>query len=109
VTVVGVKDGVREETDPKPQRGEVLVRMRAISLNYRNIAIPLGRYACNAIPGLIPTSDAAGEIVEIGEGVKSFAVGDSVLGTFHPRWFGGEMPASMQTDSYGAENDGWLC
>jgi hypothetical protein len=55
VAVVGVKDGVREKTDPKPQRGELLVRVHAISLNYCDIAIPLGRYPRNAILGLIPT------------------------------------------------------
>lgn len=100
---------VREEADPKPQRGEVLVRVKAVSLNYRDIAIPLGRYPRKSVPGLIPVSDAAGEVVEIGAGVKAFAVGDRVIGAFHPRWFGGEMPSTIQSDSYGAESDGWLC
>jgi alcohol dehydrogenase len=100
---------VREEADPRPQRGEVLVRVRAVSLNFRDIAILRGRYPRKAVPGLIPTSDAAGEIVAVGEGVEAFAVGDRVMGAFHPRWFGGEMPSTIQRDSYGAENDGWLC
>lgn len=100
---------LREEADPRPQRGEVLVRVRAASLNFRDLAILRGRYPRKAVPGLIPVSDAAGEIVEVGEGVEAFAVGDRVMGAFHPRWFGGEMPSTIQTDSYGAENDGWLC
>jgi alcohol dehydrogenase len=61
------------------------------------------------VPGLIPISDAAGEIVAIGEGVRAFQIGDRVMGAFHPRWFGGEMPATIQGDTYGAESDGWLC
>lgn len=100
---------VCKEADPKPQRGEVLVRVRAVSLNYRDIAIPLGRYPRKSVPGLIPVSDAAGEVVEIGAGVEAFAVGDRVMGAFHPRWFGGEMPSTIQSDSYRAESDGWLC
>ena len=100
---------LREEADPRPQRGEVLVRVHAVSLNYRDIAMLRGRYPRKCVPGLIPTSDAAGEIVALGEGVESFKVGDRVIGAFHPRWFGGEMPATIARDSYGAESDGWLC
>lgn len=95
--------------DPAPARGEVLVRVRAVALNYRDIAILRGRYPRKCRPGLIPTSDAAGEIVALGDGVEAFKVGDRVVNAFHPRWFGGEMPATIQRDSYGAESDGWLC
>lgn len=100
---------LRDEADPRPQRGEVLVRVHAVALNFRDLAILRGRYPRKAIPGLIPTSDAAGEIVALGEGVRAFKVGDRVIGAFHPRWFGGDMPSTIQSDSYGAENDGWLC
>jgi NADPH:quinone reductase-like Zn-dependent oxidoreductase len=100
---------LREEADPRPQRGEVLVRVHAVSLNFRDLAMLRGRYPRACHPGLIPTSDAAGEIVAVGEGVEAFKVGDRVMGTFHPRWFGGEMPTTIARDSYGAESDGWLC
>jgi alcohol dehydrogenase len=100
---------LREEADPVPQRGEVLVRVHAVSLNYRDLAMLRGRYPRKCVPGHIPASDAAGEIVALGEGVEAFKVGDRVIGAFHPRWFGGEMPSTIQRDSYGAENDGWLC
>jgi NADPH:quinone reductase-like Zn-dependent oxidoreductase len=100
---------MREEADPRPQRGEVLVRVHAVSLNFRDLAMLRGRYPRKCVPGLIPVSDAAGEIVAIGEGVEAFKVGDRVIGAFHPRWFGGEMPATIARDSYGAESDGWLC
>jgi len=100
---------VREEADPQPQRGEVLVRVHAVALNFRDIAMLRGRYPRKCVPGLVPVSDAAGEIVAIGEGVEAFKVGDRVIGAFHPRWFGGEMPSTIASDSYGAESDGWLC
>jgi len=100
---------LRDEPDPRPQRGEVLVRVHAVSLNFRDLAILRGRYPRKAVPGLVPVSDAAGEIVAVGEGVSAFKAGDRVIGAFHPRWFGGEMPSTIQSDSYGSENDGWLC
>lgn len=100
---------MREEADPRPQRGEVLVRVRAVSLNFRDLAMLRGRYPRKCVPGLIPVSDAAGEVVAVGEGVGAFKVGDRVIGAFHPRWFGGEMPSTIASDSYGAESDGWLC
>jgi NADPH:quinone reductase-like Zn-dependent oxidoreductase len=100
---------LRDEADPRPQRGEVLVRVEAVSLNFRDLAMLRGRYPRACHPGLIPTSDGAGEVVAVGEGVEAFKVGDRVMGAFHPRWFGGEMPATIARDSYGAESDGWLC
>ncbi|KRB48995.1 alcohol dehydrogenase [Phenylobacterium sp. Root700] len=100
---------LREEADPQPQRGEVLVRVHAVSLNFRDLAMLRGTYPRKCVPGLIPVSDAAGEIVAVGEGVRALKVGDRVMGAFHPRWFGGEMPSTIASDTYGAESDGWLC
>lgn len=99
---------VRDEPDPRPQRGELVVRVHAVSLNFRDLAMVRGRYPRACRPGLIPASDAAGEVVEVGEGVTAFKPGDRVMGAFHPRWFGGEMPSTIASDSYGAESDGWL-
>lgn len=100
---------VREEPQEKPQRGEVLIRVHAVSLNYRDIAMLNGRYPRAYKKGLIPTSDGAGEVVEVGAGVEGLAVGDRVIGAFHPRWYGGPMPASVGRESYGDAKDGWLC
>lgn len=96
------------EAEPKPQRGEVAVRVHAVSLNYRDIAMVKGRYPRAHRKGLIPTSDGAGEIMAVGEGVTAFKVGDRVIGTFHPRWFAGPLHATMGQEAYGDQNDGWL-
>ena len=96
------------EPDPKPQRGEVLVRVHAVSLNYRDLAMILGRYPRPCKKGLIPTSDAAGEIIEVGEGVTAWRVGDRVVNAFHPRWFGGPIRPGAGAESYGDAQDGWL-
>ena len=58
--------------------------------------------------GLIPTSDGAGEVLEVGPDVEDFRVGDRVMGIFHRRWFGGRMPSDLAKQGYGSEIDGWL-
>lgn len=97
-----------EEEMRRPGRGELLLRVRAVSLNYRDVAMVLGRYPVPSEPGHVPASDAAAEVVEVGEGVAGFVPGDRVIGLFHPRWFGGERPATLGRDSYGSDQDGWL-
>lgn len=67
---------IHEEQMPQPQRGEVLLRVHAVSLNYRDMAVMLGTYPDAARPGLIPASDAAAEVVAVGEGVEIFKPGD---------------------------------
>lgn len=99
---------LHDEPVPSPQRGELLLRIRAVSLNYRDIAIPLGRYVRDSKSGLVPCSDAAAEVVEVGEGVDDYRPGDRVISLFSPRWFGGPLPATANSDSYGSGQDGWL-
>jgi alcohol dehydrogenase len=57
----GGLDGLRmhDQPGPAPQRGELMLRIRTVSLNYRDIAIPLARYVLKSKPGLVPCSDAA--------------------------------------------------
>ncbi|MGI4811893.1 MAG: zinc-dependent alcohol dehydrogenase family protein [Janthinobacterium lividum] len=98
---------LHDEPTPQPQRGEVLVRIRATSLNYRDIAMVHGSYAVQQ-PGVVPLSDAAGEIAGIGEGVTRFKPGDRVISIFHPRWAGGNPHATMSAEVYGLDHDGWL-
>ncbi|OBG65954.1 alcohol dehydrogenase [Mycobacterium sp. E735] len=97
-----------DEPIPAPQRGELLLKIRAVSLNYRDIAIPLGRYVRDSKSGLVPCSDAAAEVAEAGEGVEDYHPGDRVMSIFQPRWFGGPLPATANSDSYGSGQDGWL-
>ena len=74
----------------------------------RSSNLAVGRYVQYARLGFVPASDAAAEVGEIGEGVKVYKPGDRVIGTFHPRWFGGRPPADWAADSYGRMADGWL-
>jgi len=99
---------LREEDTPHPQQGEVLVRVHAVSLNFRDIAMLRDRYPLPHRKGLIPTSDGAGEVVEVGAGVDDLKVGDRIMGIFHPRWYGGRIPPNVSRFGYGSEIDGWL-
>jgi NADPH:quinone reductase-like Zn-dependent oxidoreductase len=69
--------------------GEARVRLHASSLNYHDYLVVTGLLP--APNGRIPMCEGAGEIVEVGEGVSEFAVGDRVMNTFFPRWRGGEL------------------
>jgi NADPH:quinone reductase-like Zn-dependent oxidoreductase len=99
---------LHDEPDASPQRGELLIRVRAVALNYRDVAMLTGRYPRAFKKGLIPTSDGAGEVIAVGAGVEAFKPSDRVIGTFHPRWFAGPMHATMGREAYGDLNDGWL-
>jgi NADPH:quinone reductase-like Zn-dependent oxidoreductase len=84
-------DGLRVETDerPIPGRSDVVVRVRAVSLSYRELMILRGWYPLPVKADLIPVSDGAGEIVAIGEGVERFTIGDRVTAAVFPRWLDG--------------------
>lgn len=79
-----------EVAPPVPGPGEVLVRVHACSLNYRDQLIPLGRYMGGAVDrDTVPLSDGAGEVAAVGAGVTRWAVGDRVAGTFFQNWADG--------------------
>jgi NADPH:quinone reductase-like Zn-dependent oxidoreductase len=83
---------VVERPDPTPGRGEVVVRMRAVSLNYRDtVIIAKGGYSAGAegSPPVVPFSDGCGIIEAVGEGVTRVSVGDRVSTLFFPNWHGG--------------------
>ncbi len=103
-------DGVvlRSHDDPQPDTREILIRVRATSLNYRDLMVLKGGGRSPTKLGVVPLSDGAGEVVALGAGVSRFAVGDRVIGCFHPRWFGGPIKPDYLTDRLGANLDGML-
>jgi NADPH:quinone reductase-like Zn-dependent oxidoreductase len=94
--------------DPRPGTREILVRVRATSLNYRDLMVLKGGGRGPTKLGVVPLSDGAGEIAAVGDGVTRFTVGDRVIGCFHPSWFGGPIKADYLTDRLGANLDGML-
>src|SRR6202030_2634941 len=87
---------------------EVLMRVRASSLNYRDLMVLKGGGRGPTKVGVVPLSDGAGEVAAIGEGVTRVKIGDRIAGCFHPRWFGGPIKPDYLTDRLGANLDGML-
>jgi NADPH:quinone reductase-like Zn-dependent oxidoreductase len=87
----GSVDGIalRSSENPRPGPKEILMRVRASSLNYRDLMVLKGGGRGPTKLGVVPLSDGAGEVAAIGDGVTRVRLGDRVIGTFHPRWFGG--------------------
>jgi NADPH:quinone reductase-like Zn-dependent oxidoreductase len=106
----GSVDGIvlRSSEDPRPGLREILMRVRASSLNYRDLMVLKGGGRGPTKLGVVPLSDGAGEVVAIGDGVTRIKVGDQIAGTFHPRWFGGPIRPEYLTDRLGANLDGML-
>ena len=80
---------------PKPRRGEILVRVRAASLNYRDLAILTEKYLPTLPMPYVPASDASGEVTDVGEEVTRFKVGDRVAPIYTQGWHDG-MPTPEQ-------------
>ena len=96
---------------PHPARGQVAVAIHAVSLNSRDVQIVTGKYPGTVEKsggGLIPCSDGAGEVVEAGEGVTSFRVGDRVAATFHANWESGQPHPAVGDAALGGNAHGTL-
>ena len=94
---------------PRPGRRQVLVRIRAASLNYRDLMVATGRYGKAGVrPGLVPLSDGAGEVAEIGPDVTRVKPGDRVAGIFMQGWIAGPPDESYRATALGGSIDGVL-
>jgi len=94
-----------EEADPRPGPGEVLVRIRAASLNFRDDMVVQGKIP--SADGRVPLSDGAGEVIAVGEAVEELEVGDAVVSTFWPDWRDGEMTVAARRRIPGETIDGY--
>lgn len=92
----------------KPGEHEVLVRVRATSLNRRDIFVLKGQYPMRARDSLVPLSDGAGEVVALGPGVTRFHRGDRVAAIFFQSWIRGRPAANVPASALGGNLDGML-
>ena len=97
---------VVERPEPKPGPGEVLVRVRACSLNYRELLILRGHYNPKQRFPLVPLSDGAGEVAEVGKGVTRVKRGDRVAAIFMQRWISGAVTDEAARSTLGGDIDG---
>ena len=99
---------IAEAPTPSAGPGEVVVRVRAVSLNYRDLLVVSGMYPGGTPRPLVPTSDGAGEITAVGEGVRGFKVGDRVAGTFFESWSAGRLTDADLATARGGSVQGML-
>jgi len=94
--------------EPKPGPGEVLIAVKATSLNYRDLMMVQGKYNPRLAVPTVPLSDGSGEVVEVGPGVTRFQVGDRVAGCFMPGWESGPPTGLGGKSALGAGVGGML-
>lgn len=93
---------------PAPGPGEILVRIHAVSLNFRDLLMVKGHYNPRMALPRIPCSDGAGEIVELGANVAHWKVGDRVAGIFMQNWQDGRLTPAKAQGALGGDIDGML-
>ena len=96
-----------ERPKPSPEKGEVLLAMKAASLNYRDLLTVRGMGGGFPLP-LIPFSDGAGEVVAVGEGVARVKPGDRVCPSFFQSWIDGPVADYSRTRALGGTAQGVL-
>jgi NADPH:quinone reductase-like Zn-dependent oxidoreductase len=97
-----------ERPTPSPGFGEVLVAVRAISFNYRDLLLVKGLYNPKLKLPRIPCSDGAGEVAAVGEGVTAWKPGDRVAGIFMQNWLDGALTPVKARGALGGDIDGTL-
>ena len=97
-----------ERPEPKPAHGEVIVKLRAASLNYRDLAVARGDYGRGVQYPIVPLSDGAGEVTELGPDVSRWKVGDRVMGIFMQGWISGAVHTEKAKTAMGGGVDGVL-
>jgi NADPH:quinone reductase-like Zn-dependent oxidoreductase len=109
ITKFGIDNLSQVNVDRKPpSAGEVTVRLRAASLNYRDVMMVQGTYNPKLRLPLVPFSDGAGEVAEVGEGVTRWKLGDRVCPIFMQGWIDGELDYDKSKTTLGGDLDGCL-
>jgi NADPH:quinone reductase-like Zn-dependent oxidoreductase len=97
-----------ELNDPIPGPGQAVVRVRACSLNYRDLVVSRGGYGKAVKPPLIPLSDGVGEVIAVGEGVNRVKAGDRVAAIFMQGWIDGPPTDASAATALGGAINGML-
>ncbi|EPS95802.1 NAD-binding protein [Fomitopsis schrenkii] len=99
---------LKEASIPAPKSTEVLVKVHAVSLQYRDLAVAKGQYPLGQKENVVPGSDMAGEVLAVGDDVKGWAVGDKVCANFSVDHIYGDPTNETKVSGLGAPIDGVL-
>ncbi len=99
---------VVERPEPRPSAGQVVLKMRAWSLNYRDLMVVKGQYNPRLRLPATPLSDGVGEVAAVGDGVTRVKTGDRVAGIFMQKWLAGEVTEAIGRSSLGGGPEGML-
>jgi NADPH:quinone reductase-like Zn-dependent oxidoreductase len=97
-----------EKPEPQPKAGQIVLKMRAASLNYRDLLTVKGAYGSKQKLPFVPFSDGVGEVVAVGDGVTRVKVDERVAGIFMQTWLDGEFSADKSKSALGGAIDGIL-
>jgi len=97
-----------DRAEAQPAHGQIVVRVRAISLNYRDLLVTKGLYNPKMPLPRIPCSDGAGEVVAVGAGVTRVKVGDRVAAIFMQKWLAGGISEAVARSTLGGDLDGMI-
>jgi NADPH:quinone reductase-like Zn-dependent oxidoreductase len=103
-------DSLQASKEPIPTAGnyEILIKVRSVALNQRDVVIASSTYPLPVKDNVIPCSDMAGEVVQVGNLVKGFSIGDSVLAPLNPSFLYGVLNNAADSDTFGGLTDGVL-
>lgn len=99
---------LNQRPTPRPAAHQLLVRVRASAINYRDLSTIENPAARALVYPRIPNSDGAGEVIAVGDGVTRFAPGDRVAGCFFQDWSDGRISAAAMASAMGGALDGML-
>jgi NADPH:quinone reductase-like Zn-dependent oxidoreductase len=99
---------LNERQSPEPGKGEILVDVRASSINYRDLATIEDPIPRGITFPRIPNSDGAGEVISVGAGITRFKTGDRVAGCFFQNWSDGRISAEAMASAMGGAIEGIL-
>ena len=97
-----------ERPDPAPGPGEVVLRVRAVCLNHRDLTIVAGLYGPRRPEARVPVSDGIGEVIALGEGVSGVKIGDRAICGHFCAWIDGAFSPAVFGRDLGVSLDGWL-
>src|SRR4051812_8739030 len=97
-----------DRPEPRPGPGQAVVRLKAWSLNYRDLMVVKGQYNPRMKLPAVPLSDGAGEVTAVGEGVTRVKPGDRVAAAFMPGWVGGALTEARARTALGGGGEGML-